>query len=91
MSQKPAGVPVLTRSKLTTNEKHDGRRTFNRGRCLVGIYGLCRVRTGGEIDALLGTGIPLFHKMKKQIELDLIECKVMKTGCVAVSYRVRKR
>lgn len=39
---------------------------------------------------LLGSGVPLFHKMKKQIDLELLECKPMKTGCVCVSYRVKR-
>ncbi|MEO8648973.1 MAG: dihydrofolate reductase family protein [Acidobacteriota bacterium] len=39
---------------------------------------------------LLGSGIPLFHKMKRQIELEMIGCRPMKTGCVYVSYRVKK-
>jgi dihydrofolate reductase len=38
---------------------------------------------------LLGSGIPLFHKMKRQIDLELLECRQMKTGCVYVSYRVK--
>ncbi len=38
---------------------------------------------------LLGSGIPLFYKMKKQIELELIECKPFKNGCVYVLYRVK--
>lgn len=38
---------------------------------------------------LLGSGIPLFHKMSRQIDLELLECKPMKTGCVYVSYRVK--
>jgi dihydrofolate reductase len=38
---------------------------------------------------LLGNGIPLFHKMKKQIDLELIECRQFKNGCVYVSYRVK--
>lgn len=39
---------------------------------------------------LLGQGIPLFHKMKRQIDLELLECKPFKNGCVYVSYRVKK-
>ncbi len=39
---------------------------------------------------LLGSGIPLFYKMKRQIDLDLLECRPMKTGCVYVLYRVKK-
>lgn len=38
---------------------------------------------------LLGSGIPLFHKMSRQIDLELLECRQMKTGCVYVSYRVK--
>jgi dihydrofolate reductase len=38
---------------------------------------------------LLGAGIPLFHEMKCQIDLELLECKALKNGCVYVLYRVR--
>jgi dihydrofolate reductase len=38
---------------------------------------------------LLGSGIPLFHEMSRQINLELIECKTLKNGCVLVTYRVK--
>ena len=38
---------------------------------------------------LLGQGIPLFHEMNHQIDLELLECKSFKNGCVFVSYRVK--
>jgi len=38
---------------------------------------------------LLGSGIPLFHEMKKQINLDLIDSRRLKTGGLIVSYRVK--
>ena len=38
---------------------------------------------------LLGSGIPLFHEMKRQIDLELKECRSFKNGCVYVSYRVK--
>jgi dihydrofolate reductase len=38
---------------------------------------------------LLGSGISLFHEMDRQIDLELIECRPFKNGCVFVSYRVR--
>lgn len=38
---------------------------------------------------LLGSGIPLFHEMSRQIDLELIECKTFKNGCVSVTYRVK--
>lgn len=38
---------------------------------------------------LLGSGIPLFHEMSRQIDLELIECKPLKSGCVYVLYNVK--
>jgi dihydrofolate reductase len=38
---------------------------------------------------LLGQGIPLFHEMKSQINLELLDCQRFKNGCVYVSYRVK--
>jgi dihydrofolate reductase len=39
---------------------------------------------------LLGSGIPLFHAMKRQIDLELVECSQFKNGCVLVRYRVKQ-
>ena len=38
---------------------------------------------------LLGSGIPLFHEMKRQINLELLDCKTLKGGYLAVTYRVK--
>jgi dihydrofolate reductase len=38
---------------------------------------------------LLGSGIPLFHEMSDQIDLELIECKRFKNDCLLVTYRVK--
>ena len=38
---------------------------------------------------LLGSGIPLFHEMTKQIDLKLIKCQQLKTGCVVLTYKVK--
>ena len=38
---------------------------------------------------LLGSGVQLFHEMGRQIDLELIECKRFKNGCVSVTYRVK--
>ena len=38
---------------------------------------------------LLGSGIPLFHEMSKQIDLELIKCQELKNGCVVLTYRVK--
>jgi len=40
---------------------------------------------------LLGAGIPLFHPMKRQIDLELLECSQFKNGCVLVKYRVKHK
>jgi len=37
---------------------------------------------------LLGSGVPLFYPMNRQIDLELKECRPFKNGCVHVSYRV---
>ena len=38
---------------------------------------------------LLGSGIPLFHRMERQVDLELTECRAFKNGCVYVNYRVK--
>ncbi len=38
---------------------------------------------------LLGAGIPIFFEMSRQIDLQLLECKTFKTGCVLVRYAVK--
>lgn len=39
---------------------------------------------------LLGSGIPLFHEMSHQIDLELIDCKSFKNDCVSITYRVKR-
>ena len=38
---------------------------------------------------LLGSGIPLFHEMTKQIDLELVKVQQLKNGCVVLTYRVK--
>lgn len=38
---------------------------------------------------LLGSGIPLFHEMTKQIDLKLLNCRPLKDGGLAITYRVK--
>jgi dihydrofolate reductase len=38
---------------------------------------------------LLGSGIPLFLPMRRQVDLSLSQCKVFKSGCVLLTYRVK--
>jgi dihydrofolate reductase len=39
---------------------------------------------------LLGSGIPLFYEMKRQIDLELVEHQVLKGGYLVVTYRVKR-
>ena len=39
---------------------------------------------------MLGSGIPLFHEMKEQLDWELLEHKKLKNGGVFVFYRVKK-
>jgi dihydrofolate reductase len=66
--------------------------------CLMGGGELARsLFEAGLIDeigfnvhpVLLGSGIPLFHPMSRQIDLELLECKPFPNGCVLVRYRVK--
>lgn len=66
--------------------------------CIMGGGDLARtLLEAGVIDeigfnihpVLLGSGIPLFYKMKKQIDLEMLECKPFKNGCVYVLYLVK--
>src|SRR5215213_753390 len=38
---------------------------------------------------LLGAGIPLFHEMSRQIDLELKECRQLSNGCVLLTYTVK--
>jgi dihydrofolate reductase len=66
--------------------------------CLMGggelAHSLFEARLIDEIGfnihpVLLGSGIPLFHPMTRQIDLDLLECRPFANGCVLVKYRVK--
>ncbi|MFT3743338.1 MAG: dihydrofolate reductase family protein [Pyrinomonadaceae bacterium] len=66
--------------------------------CVMGGGNLARtLLEAGVVDeigfnvhpVLLGSGVPLFHEMSRQIDLELLECKAMKNGCVYVLYRVK--
>ena len=39
---------------------------------------------------LLGSGIPLFYEMPRQIDLELIKCQELSNGCVILTYRVKR-
>jgi hypothetical protein len=39
---------------------------------------------------LLGSGIPVFHPMSRQIDLELQEFRRFENGCLYVTYRVKR-
>ena len=39
---------------------------------------------------LLGSGVPLFHRMTRQVNLELLACRPFKNGCVYVKYAVKR-
>lgn len=39
---------------------------------------------------LLGSGIPLFYEMPRQIDLELIKCQQLSNGCVILTYQVKR-
>jgi dihydrofolate reductase len=74
------------------------KQTEGKDICLMGGGELARpLFEAGLIDeigfnihpVLLGAGIPLFHPMNRQIDLELKECRPFKNGCVLVTYRVK--
>src|SRR5260370_41594500 len=91
-----AGVAITARDAVDVVrdlKKQDGKDI-----CLMGGGELARsLFEAGLIDelgfnihpVLLGSGIPLFHPMSRQIDLQLVECKSFKNGCVLVRYRVK--
>ena len=77
----------------------DLKRQDGKDICLMGGGELARsLFEAGLIDeigfnihpVLLGSGIPLFHPMSRQIDLELLECRPFKNGCVYVTYRVKR-
>lgn len=90
------GVEIVSEDAVKFVKKL--KREKGKDICLMGGGELARpILEAGLIDeigfnihpVLLGSGIPLFHEMKKQIDLELIECKPFKNGCVYVLYRIK--
>jgi dihydrofolate reductase len=38
---------------------------------------------------LLGSGIPLYYEMSRQIDLELKECRQLSSGCVLLTYKIK--
>ena len=75
------------------------KRQPGKGICIMGGGEVARALfDAGLIDevglnihpVLLGSGIPLFHEIGRQIDLERLDCKPLKNGCVFVRYRVKR-
>jgi dihydrofolate reductase len=96
LGEVPGGVTVVRGDAaefVRGLKAQDGK-----GICLMGGGELARsLFEAGLIDevgfnihpVLLGAGVPLFHPMSRQIDLELRECRAFANGCVYVTYRVR--
>jgi dihydrofolate reductase len=76
------------------------KREPGKGICVMGGGELARSlfeadlidEVGANIHpVLLGSGIPLFHPMSRQMELELRESRTLKNGCVYLLYRVKRK
>ena len=97
LQQKPGGHVTIVRDEaadfVRRMKQEDGKDI-----CVIGGGELARsLFEAGLIDeigfnihpVLLGKGIPLFHPMSRQIDLELKECRTLSNGCVYVRYQVK--
>lgn len=72
------------------DETDTRRRILQHALILDGILLLLVAGALIKHPVMLGSGIPLFHPMGRQINLELLECTPFKNGCVYVRYRVKR-
>ena len=98
LPQKPGGNVTIVRDDAAEFVRRL-KQQEGKDICVMGGGELARsLFEAGAIDeigfnihpVLLGKGIPLFHPMSRQIDLELKECRALKSGCVYVRYRVKK-
>jgi dihydrofolate reductase len=98
LKEEPGGDVVLVRTD-TADFVRDLKEQEGKDICLMGGGELARSLFEADLideigfnihPVLLGSGIPLFHPMSHQIDLELQECRPFKNGCVYVTYRVKR-
>jgi dihydrofolate reductase len=74
------------------------KRQRGKGICLMGGGELAAALFEADVidevgvnvhPVLLGSGIPLFHPLSRQIDLELMEQEAMGNGCILLRYRVK--
>jgi dihydrofolate reductase len=69
-----------------------------KGICVIGGGELARSLLEADVidevvlnvhPVLLGAGIPLFLPMRRQVDLELRECRALKNGCIVLTYGVK--
>ena len=96
LKKSPKGVKIIAADAagfVRNLKQQDGKDI-----CLIGGGDFAKTLfEAGLIDeigfnihpVLLGAGVPAFLPLERQIDMELLECKVFKTGCVLVTYRVK--
>jgi dihydrofolate reductase len=103
LKKKLAGTKAEKKVQIVSEDATEFVRRLKkkRGRVIVVFGGGALAKSLFEADlidevilnihpVLLGSGIPLFYEMKRQINLELIDHKVLKGSCLAVTYRVKR-
>ena len=96
--EAPAGSEVVVVREDAAGFVRDLKAQEGANICLMGGGELARSLFEADLidvigfnihPVLLGAGIPLFHPMSRQIDLELEDCRAFENGCVYVLYRVR--
>ncbi len=96
--EQPQGKEVEVISQDAVEFVRQLKKQAGKGICAMGGGELaCSLFQAGLIDqvgvniqpVMLGSGIPLFHDMKRQLNLELLEHKRLMNGGVFIFYRVK--
>jgi dihydrofolate reductase len=98
LEKEPGGDVALVRTDAAEFVR-DLKEQEGKDICLMGGGELARSLFEADLideigfnihPVLLGAGIPLFHPMSRQIDLELQECRPFKNGCVYMTYKVKR-